>query len=52
MRSYVKVSLWVVVGFILIVPATYGVAAEPDPAAVQGHQGMVTCPAFFGPAEA
>ena len=40
MRSYVKVSLWVVVGFILIVPATYGVAAEPDPAAVQGHQGM------------
>lgn len=40
MRSYVKVSLWVVVGFILIVPATYRVAAEPDPGSVQGHQGM------------
>lgn len=40
MRSYVKVSLWVVVGFILIVPATYRVAAEPGPGLIQGHQGM------------
>lgn len=40
MRSHLRVSLGVVVAFILIVPATYGVAAKPGPKAAQGHQGM------------
>lgn len=40
MRSSLRVSLWVVAGFVLVVPATLRVAAESNRDAAQSHQGM------------